>query len=230
MRHSLLPRLLLSLLALTLAGEFPTPHVLGQAVPTRPQGNRAVNMLPTIDLHNYGAVGNGIADDTAAIQAAIEAAKVAGNANNGTGATVYFPPGTYSIRAPLILPRTGATPQNVVWLVGDNTRSCQIIGHPSFPANRALIEWDQSKGPIRTWLQLIKNLTLVCPNVAGTRAIFYDRINTGTRHDDYHPERLQLDLANLEIEASNQYHAGGVVRIEGGIWFSNWENVGGEFG
>jgi Pectate lyase superfamily protein len=43
----------------------------------------------------YGAVGNGVADDTAAIQSAI-------NASNG--GAVVFPPGTYAISATLTLP------------------------------------------------------------------------------------------------------------------------------
>lgn len=48
-------------------------------------------------LHNvrdYGATGDGTTDDTAAIQAAIDAAE-ARIASAGDGATVYFPPGIY---------------------------------------------------------------------------------------------------------------------------------------
>lgn len=45
----------------------------------------------------FGAVGDGVADDTAAIQAAINAALASQNAR-----TVYFPPGLYSISAPLL--------------------------------------------------------------------------------------------------------------------------------
>lgn len=44
----------------------------------------------------FGAVGNGSADDTAAIQAAIDAVMV-----DGSG-TVWFPPGAYRITAPLL--------------------------------------------------------------------------------------------------------------------------------
>jgi hypothetical protein len=42
---------------------------------------------------DYGAVGDGITDDAAAIQAAINAANTAG------GATIYFPPGTYIVKS-----------------------------------------------------------------------------------------------------------------------------------
>lgn len=55
-----------------------------------------------LDWHNvksatYGAVGDGLADDTAAIQAAIDAA--------GYGGVVYFPQGVYQVSQPLDLPR-----------------------------------------------------------------------------------------------------------------------------
>jgi hypothetical protein len=49
----------------------------------------------------YNAVGNGVADDTAAIQAAITAVAAAG------GGGVYFPPGTYQISAQLNLATDG---------------------------------------------------------------------------------------------------------------------------
>lgn len=44
-----------------------------------------------VDVTNYGATGDGTTDDTAAIQAALDAAHAAG------GGIVYFPPGTYII-------------------------------------------------------------------------------------------------------------------------------------
>jgi hypothetical protein len=47
---------------------------------------------PARDVKAFGAVGDGIADDTAALQAAIDAAHTAG------GGAVLLPPGTYSTR------------------------------------------------------------------------------------------------------------------------------------
>jgi hypothetical protein len=44
---------------------------------------------PYLDVKTYGALGNGITDDTTAIQSAINAAA------SGGGSTVFFPPGVY---------------------------------------------------------------------------------------------------------------------------------------
>jgi hypothetical protein len=48
-----------------------------------------------VDVRDYGTVGDGAADDTAAIQAAIQASTV--------GATIFFPAGTYLVSAPIVM-------------------------------------------------------------------------------------------------------------------------------
>lgn len=71
----------------------------------------------------YGAIGDGLADDTAAIQAAIDAAQlikgpaIAGR--NYMGATVYFPSGVYLISSPLVV-----TPG----VAGQNFGAINLIG------------------------------------------------------------------------------------------------------
>jgi hypothetical protein len=56
------------------------------------------NNLGIISVKNYGAKGDGVTDDTAAIQAAINYAQTL---TNGTSATVYFPVGTFKITSSL---------------------------------------------------------------------------------------------------------------------------------
>jgi Pectate lyase superfamily protein len=57
----------------------------------------------TVSVKDFGAVGDGVANDTAAIQAAVDAAGLLG-AGAFTGATVYFPPGKYKITSSIALP------------------------------------------------------------------------------------------------------------------------------
>lgn len=54
-----------------------------------------------INVKDFGAKGDGVTDDTAAIQAAIDAVNAAG------GGVVYFPNGTYIVTSPLLLPAAG---------------------------------------------------------------------------------------------------------------------------
>ena len=57
-------------------------------------------VLPSINVLDFGAVGDGITDDTAAIQAAI---------NLASGANIYLPSGTYRVTAPLLMATQGLT-------------------------------------------------------------------------------------------------------------------------
>ena len=50
--------------------------------------------LNVFNVRNFGATGNGVTDDTAAINSAVVAATAAG------GGTIYFPPGTYRVTKP----------------------------------------------------------------------------------------------------------------------------------
>jgi predicted small lipoprotein YifL len=68
---------------------------------------------PSIDVRNYGAKGDGQRDDTAAIQAAI-------NAIPASGGTVLFPPGTYIV-APT--KTTGIAIRSNLSLVGSGAQS-----------------------------------------------------------------------------------------------------------
>ena len=68
-----------------------------------------------ISVKDFGAVGNGVADDTAAIQAAMD-----------VGGLVWFPAGTYKITAPLTRSTTG------LMLVGAGIDATIIIAASTF--------------------------------------------------------------------------------------------------
>src|SRR5580704_6303716 len=66
----------------------------------------------TFNVDNYGALGNGQADDTVAIRDAISAAEAAG------GGTVYFPAGTYLVAPQASDPVTDEQP--IFQITGSN--------------------------------------------------------------------------------------------------------------
>jgi hypothetical protein len=73
----------------------------------------------TISVKDFGAVGNGVADDTAEIQAALTA---------GAGRAVYFPGGTYLISATLTVPAdTMVTGDGYGSVVFQNTREQNVF-------------------------------------------------------------------------------------------------------
>lgn len=96
------------------------------------------------DVKMYGARGDGVADDTAAIQAAI-------NAAGPPGGVVWFPAGTYIVSAPLVWDRsTQVTAQNAPSLVGAGSGATQdkhhennvsvIAASGTFPVGQFLID------------------------------------------------------------------------------------------
>ena len=93
--------------------------------------------LAHINVMDYGATGDGSADDTAAIQAALDAAAALGSNSGGTGGargvTVYFPRGTYRITAAL----DPITKDNI-YLVGDSPASAQL----TLPDGVTAFSWD----------------------------------------------------------------------------------------
>lgn len=74
-------------------------QALGRVTTTINTGgsNAAITDAQVLDVKAYGARGDGVADDTAAVQAAID------DANGGTlgTRTVYFPAGVYPVSAPI---------------------------------------------------------------------------------------------------------------------------------
>jgi len=89
--------------------------------------NRAINekLKETISVKDFGAVGNGTTDDTVAIQAAINAAVLAGRGK------VYMPTGNYLVSSTLTI--TG----NNITIMGDGMGATQITCN--FAANDIIL-------------------------------------------------------------------------------------------
>ncbi len=71
--------------------------------------------LDVYNVTDYGAVGDGVTDDTSAISAALTAASA--------GGTVYFPRGTFRVTAALTTLTFGATDDETIRLTGEGSKS-----------------------------------------------------------------------------------------------------------
>ncbi len=88
-------------------GTTAQPWAIGTPVTHGPTAGSLANLWSLVaslpfNVMAYGAKGDGVTDDTAAIQAAINAAA----ASTGPRAVVYFPPGHYMLSASLIVDTT----------------------------------------------------------------------------------------------------------------------------
>lgn len=86
----------------------------------------AAKLNQTISVKDFGAVGDGAADDTAAVQAAIDHAESLAAAMSVGGVAVYFPGGEYKITSGL-----SVVEDNVV-LEGDGARSSSLVVSTAF--------------------------------------------------------------------------------------------------
>lgn len=59
--------------------------------------------LAYVNVKSYGAVGDGVVDDTAEIQSAIDATKSTGNLGRAGAPTLFFPAGTYLVSSSLLV-------------------------------------------------------------------------------------------------------------------------------
>ncbi len=76
-----------------------------------------------VNIRHFGAVGDGVTDDTDAINTAFEAITTAGNGyQTPRGGAVYFPSGTYYVSEALVLP-------NSVEVFGDSMESTFVVNH-----------------------------------------------------------------------------------------------------
>lgn len=100
-------------------GFFPPPK-FGRFKPVTPP---PVQAAPTVNVKDFGAVGDGTTDDTTSIQNAAAAAKAS---NQG----LFFPPGTYLHNATLNfngIDVSGAGPNSTVLLAGSTNSSAVIL-------------------------------------------------------------------------------------------------------
>lgn len=89
-----------------------------------------MNVMNVLDM---GAAGNGTTDDTAVIQAALDAAHTAAATGGRVGTTVYLPKGNYAISSPL------------------NLRYSGFVGEPGASELTALAGFSGGNHMVRNW-------------------------------------------------------------------------------
>lgn len=122
---------------------------------TDPQFPALLSLIQWIDVKLYGAKGDGATDDATSINAAVTAAAALG------GGVVYFPPGTYLIGSPILVPSKvtihGAGREATVIKI-KNGANCDAIKSTNFDSLTLTGAWDVSDGVL--YAISIKHLTV----------------------------------------------------------------------
>lgn len=124
-----------------------------------------VKLNDVVSVKDFGAVGNGVADDTAAIQAAIDYASA-----NST--KLYFNPGVYAHTSTLVWkngahyfgPNINVSNTQGAVLVYTGSNDANVINNPINSSTFASIR--------------IEGITFLCNSLASGKALFYDTGST----------------------------------------------------
>ena len=204
-----------------------------------------VSLFLNVQDSPFNARGDGLGDDTKAIQSAIDKAKSLSNSSaTNAGAVVLLPPGEYLISEPLILPASGNNGLIAIHLMG-HPRSSRLKGTINFPPYSGLIEWEQipqnhipgETGAARALAQKIAGIEFNLPLVDGVKAIYrrWDRQlfpSNNTKEEvsraafEQQRSRLQIHLEDIVINGSNIHHES-LLRFEGSVVQSTIRNVHG---
>lgn len=184
---------------------------------------------PRFNVRDFGARGDGIADDTTAIQAAINAAP------DGRNSTIYFPAGTYISDNFKVISRSGLR------FEGDGFTS--VIKRPPYPGNTRPATFESSADIIITTLAVDEN---GIERFGGMNFYSVKRVRIeNTRHFDSNPqphagydhysyefaqgatpsediEILNNRIENLNLEVMHMRRA----RIEGNTVTGPWFGIG----
>lgn len=163
----------------------------------------------TISVKDFGAVGDGVANDTVAINAAIAHAATVGGA---LGAVVYFPTGTYLIDSTITMP-------NRVGLQGANGRGTEIKPHSTFTGSYMFHAVNGTSSMFASWIKDMhidargKNMMAVVWSQAWQESGGMERVliqfdgttQTGFLYTDGYGGASMCPLRDIEIFGNSSY-------------------------
>ena len=169
-----------------------------------------------LNVRDFGAIGDGVNDDTSAIQSAIDAAIP--TLNNGEARSVFFPVGEYLITSPLNLTaddgtinRRGIRLFGEVSGSGDYTYGTKIVGKTNGKAIIEIVDNDNFQ---------LENLTLVNSATDGaTVGIYQARRTGGTSPSSWagncYFNNVTIKFSNDTITQNNNFGTIGIINVSG---------------
>ncbi|MGZ5029075.1 MAG: glycosyl hydrolase family 28-related protein [Methylobacter sp.] len=145
----------------------------------------------TVSVKDFGAVGDGITDDTAAIQAAINSVNSV-NLNDGIGGVVRLPEGRFLISSTITIP-FGVTLEGI----GSNAYGSALYAAASFSGSEVISMTPQSGYSFNNGH--IKNIAINCNDVSGVGAIKFNGAYENSSICDIFAYNIAGDAIGIEV-------------------------------
>jgi hypothetical protein len=143
-------------------------------------------------VKDFGAIGDGIHDDTAAIQAALNALK---DTTTNTWSTLYFPPGTYRITQQLTTSRTTHDDYLGAQIIGADPSTTKIVWDGA--AGGTMLRWD-------AWYDKISRLTFDGNSTAAWGVVRAGSFSTYSELSDLQFQDFTSGAINLGNNEGNE--------------------------
>ncbi|KAF1978534.1 exo-beta 1,3 glucanase-like protein [Bimuria novae-zelandiae CBS 107.79] len=196
------------------------------------QGRAAFNPSPASykvfrNVKDYGAKGDGVTDDSAAINAAIKDGNRCGpwvcESSTDTPALVYFPSGTYVIAKPIIMyymtQLHGNANDRPVLKASPSLQALALIDASPYQDGTGAPGWTSTNVFARQIRNFVIDLTPI-PATSGAQGIHW-------------PASQATSIQNVKIQmnvAANSVHAGIFIENGSGGHLTDIETVGGKYG